>query len=107
MYDLIYLESLMGSKAAAQKFIRIIIRDAPQLVADIQKHCEQNQYESLSISAHSLKTQFNYIQSKALAHIALTLETPDTLRNEELNQLISQLSDSVTTLVDQLKLEVK
>ncbi len=69
--DLTVLNSLTGGAEKAKKFINIFLDNAPKLLAQINEGLKNEDYDLIKISAHSLKSQLNYMGVKEEdSHIA-------------------------------------
>lgn len=66
-----FLISFAGNDIEKQKkYVNIFLQNAPKLVAQLVSGIENKNYESIKISAHSLKTQLNYMGVKEeLSHV--------------------------------------
>ncbi len=92
--DLRFLISFAGSDVEKQKkYVRIFLENSPKLLNQIETGWQNADYESIKISAHSLKTQLNYMGVKEEKSHIFELEqmASHTHRREEMESLIKNL----------------
>ncbi|WP_439555329.1 Hpt domain-containing protein [Dyadobacter sp.] len=62
MMDLSLLKSLMsGDEKLVSRFVSVFKTQVPAQVQQLPELCESQEWEELSTSLHSLKTQFSYV----------------------------------------------
>lgn len=89
-----FLISFAGNdKEKQKKYINIFLQNAPKLLTQMQNGLEKNDHEMIKISAHSLKTQLNYMGVKEeFSHVQeIEQMTSHTHKKEEIKLLIDNL----------------
>lgn len=92
--DLRFLISFAGSDVEKQKkYVRIFLENSPKLLNQIETGWQHADYESIKISAHSLKTQLNYMGVKEEKSHIYELEqmASHAHRRDEMESLIKNL----------------
>jgi CheY-like chemotaxis protein len=89
-----FLISFAGNdKEKQKKYISIFLQNAPKLLAQMQKGFDNNDTEMIKISAHSLKTQLNYMGVKEeLSHVQ---EIEQMATHEHKKDIIKALIDNL------------
>lgn len=69
--NLAFLNSFAGNnRDKEKKYIQIFLQNSPTLLKQIQQGIEQNDFGTIKIAAHSLKTQLNYMGVKEdISHV--------------------------------------
>jgi signal transduction histidine kinase/CheY-like chemotaxis protein len=89
-----FLISFAGDdKEKQKKYISIFLKNAPKLLLQMQNGFENNDLEMVKISAHSLKTQLNYMGVKEeYSHVQeIEQMASHEHKNEEIKSLIDNL----------------
>ena len=89
-----FLISFAGDdKEKQKKYISIFLKNAPKLLLQMQNGFESNDLEMVKISAHSLKTQLNYMGVKEeYSHVQeIEQMASHEHKNEEIKSLIDNL----------------
>jgi signal transduction histidine kinase/DNA-binding response OmpR family regulator/HPt (histidine-containing phosphotransfer) domain-containing protein len=89
-----FLISFAGNdKEKQKKYVNIFLQNAPKLLAQLVNGIEINNYEIIKISAHSLKTQLNYMGVKEeLSHVfELEQMAAHAHKHDEIADLIKNL----------------
>jgi len=89
-----FLISFAGNdKEKQKKYISIFLQNAPKLLLQMQNGFESNDLEMVKISAHSLKTQLNYMGVKEeYSHVQeIEQMASHEHKNEEIKSLIDNL----------------
>lgn len=89
-----FLISFAGNDVEKQKkYVNIFLQNAPKLVAQLNTGLTEKNYETIKISAHSLKTQLNYMGVKEeLSHVfELEQMATHAHKHEEIAALIRNL----------------
>jgi hypothetical protein len=92
--DLRFLVSFAGNDQAKQKkYVGIFLQNAPLLLRQLVQGVENKQYEQIKISAHSLKTQLNYMGVKEeMSHVhELEQISIYAYRHDEMAALVKNL----------------
>lgn len=99
--DLSFLRTLMGNdEALVSRFIRIFTSQCPQQLQELRQHLQNQDWPSLSTVAHSMKTQFTYLNAEALAAQAIEIETrADEGRTDDLTPLIDSFEGACIMLL--------
>ena len=75
MIDRSKLEHLLGGdQAMVHKFIDIFYNQTPQQIKDLLFNTSENNWESVSITAHAIKSQCRYLGLDDLAERAAKIE---------------------------------
>ncbi len=108
--DLTFLKGLTGGdNAKLAKYINMFLKAAPDMLSNIEKSLESKDYETLRVTAHSLKPQLSYMGIKSLEETIKTIEfnaghqmNLDTLP-ELISTLQTQCMAAMTELAETLK----
>jgi signal transduction histidine kinase/CheY-like chemotaxis protein len=91
-----FLISFAGNdKEKQKKYINIFLQNAPKLLLQMQKGFDNHDTEMIKISAHSLKTQLNYMGVKEeLSHVQeIEQMATHEHKKDEIKTLINNLQD--------------
>jgi HPt (histidine-containing phosphotransfer) domain-containing protein len=95
------IQAMGGNEQLAQKFLNIFKSQSPKQMAELTMQIENNDWEGVSTTAHSLKTQFYYLN---LTHLAQPMEEverlADTHQTENLHRLVAQLNTTFMELFE-------
>jgi HPt (histidine-containing phosphotransfer) domain-containing protein len=99
--DLSYLKTLMANDdTLVTKFLNIFKRQCPQQLQELKLHLLNQDWESLSTVAHSMKTQFTYLNANTLATQAIDIEVlADEGRVDHLPERIQSFETACTRLL--------
>jgi HPt (histidine-containing phosphotransfer) domain-containing protein len=74
-FDLSYLKTLMANDdTLVTKFVNIFKSQCPRQLQELKLHLQNQDWPGLSTVAHSMKTQFTYLNATALATQAGDIE---------------------------------
>ncbi|WP_084165688.1 Hpt domain-containing protein [Dyadobacter crusticola] len=92
MMDLSLLKNLMsGDEKLVASFIQIFKAQVPAQIEELPRLCENEEWEELSTSLHSLKTQFSYVGMAAFAEQMREME--ESVDNGETALIGSQIAE--------------
>lgn len=74
MIDTSLLNQLFDDQKMIRKYLEVFRNDAPNSLGELRSSIENSEWESASISAHSLKSQLQYLNEKEAAEIAYKME---------------------------------
>ena len=81
MIDLSFLTDAMdGNVQLAQKFLGIFKSQAPKQMEELKSQVDCQDWEAVSTTAHSLKTQFSYLN---LTYLATEMEAIEQLADSQ------------------------
>jgi HPt (histidine-containing phosphotransfer) domain-containing protein len=92
--DLTFLTDLTkGDNAKQSKYINMFLKATPDMLDKIERYFQEKDYESLRITAHSLKPQLSYMGIKSLAETIKNIEfnAAQQINLEKMPDLISEL----------------
>jgi HPt (histidine-containing phosphotransfer) domain-containing protein len=100
--DLSYLKSLMANdETLVLKFLNIFKGQCPRQLEELKRHLKNQDWPGLSTVAHSMKTQFTYLNVDYLAIQASDIESMvDEGRTENLTQHIQSFETACKRLLD-------
>jgi HPt (histidine-containing phosphotransfer) domain-containing protein len=100
--DLSYLKSLMANdEVLVVKFLNIFKSQCPRQLQELKLHFQNQDWPGLSTVAHSLKTQFTYLNVNFLATQAGDIESlVDEGRTEDLAEHIQSFETACQRLLD-------
>lgn len=103
--DLSFIRGLMGNdERIVEKFINIFKNQIPRQLQELKLHYVNQDGASLSIVAHSIKSQLNYIGVPALVDQIITIETMvDEGNTEALGQRIDAFEHDMTHFLKELE----
>ncbi len=110
--DLTFLKGLAGGDSSKlSKYINMFIKGTPDAMNNLEKYLAEKDYESLRVTAHSLKPQLAYMGIKSLEETIKTIEfnaghqlnldaMPDliALLKTECNKAMIELEDTLKSL---------
>lgn len=100
--DRVVLANLMdGNMRLVEKYLDIFKTQAPQQVRDLNDQIKKKEWEMVSNTAHSLKSQFEYLSLQQLVELASQIELS---ADENITYGISLLA---STLEEQLGQVIK
>ncbi|MDO1451610.1 Hpt domain-containing protein [Rhodocytophaga aerolata] len=89
MIDLSFLTDAMdGNVVLAQKFLGIFKSQAPKQMEELKSQLAQQDWEAVSTTAHSLKTQFAYLN---LTQLSTQMEVIEQLADNQQTATIYSL----------------
>lgn len=92
-----------GDQELADKFLEMFSSEAREIILSMQHHLAENQWEELSISAHSIKSHLKYIGAEEAAAIANRIEQNANLGNTTmLRDLHSRLAGQVDQILSSI-----
>ena len=108
--DLVFLKKFSkGDNSIVIKYLIIFLRSNPLLIDSLEKEIKQKDWTSVENTAHSLKTQFNFIGfhfgEKIARQIRNNIEQEKNL--DDLPGYIVQLNRICVALKNQLEMEIK
>lgn len=93
MIDLSFLTDAMdGNVVLAQKFLGIFKSQAPKQMEELKTQVTQQDWEAVSNTAHSLKTQFSYLN---LTQLSIQMEAIEQLADNQQTAAIHSLIEEV------------
>jgi HPt (histidine-containing phosphotransfer) domain-containing protein len=100
--DLSYLKTLMANdETLVAKFLNIFKSQCPRQLQELKLHLQNQDWPSLSTVAHSMKTQFTYLNATVLATQASNIETlADEGKVESLPECIHDFEIACNRLLD-------
>jgi HPt (histidine-containing phosphotransfer) domain-containing protein len=103
--DLTFIRGLMGNdERVVEKFISIFKSQIPRQLQELKLHYVSQDSASLSIVAHSIKSQLNYIGTTALADQISTIETMvDEGNTDDLGQRIHSFDHDMNLFLEALQ----
>lgn len=87
--DSSHLISLLGNEAAAQRFINIFLQELPEQKLQLLQSFEKGDWETLSLTAHGMKSQFRYLGLHSEGDLLQKLEADP--QNEQAKSWIKSL----------------
>ncbi len=93
--DLTFLKSFSGGdNARIQKYVKMYLDSTPTLFASMEKAATENNHKQLKSSAHTLKSQVDYMGMR---------QTKDLLKSIEEDALAETASDVVIPKINRVK----
>lgn len=101
-----FIKSFAGNNTEKQKkYIGIFLQNAPKLLSQMKIAIDENDYETIKISAHSLKTQLKYMGvAEEISHV-YEIETAagNTLDINKIKLMFSNLEQTCLKAFEELK----
>jgi HPt (histidine-containing phosphotransfer) domain-containing protein len=96
MIDLSFLTDAMdGNVVLAQKFLGIFKSQAPKQMEELKSQLAEQDWEAVSTTAHSLKTQFFYLNLTQLATQMEAIEQlADSRQTSTIHSLVEEANHS-------------
>jgi HPt (histidine-containing phosphotransfer) domain-containing protein len=107
--DLTFMKGLTkGDNAKLIKYINMFLKATPEMLNTIEKACQAKDWETLRVTAHSLKPQLSYMGIKQLEEVIKTIEfdAGQQIQLDKLPELISQLRTDCTKAMSELEIEL-
>src|ERR1017187_9319969 len=104
--DLTFLKGLTGDdKVKLSKYINMFLKATPDMLFNIEKYYDEKDYESLRVTAHSLKPQLSYMGIKSLEETIKNIESNagHNLNLETMPELISLLKTECNKAIAELQ----
>jgi HPt (histidine-containing phosphotransfer) domain-containing protein len=94
-----------GDKDKIKRYIGMYLSTTPQVILDMEKFLEENDFESVRLKAHSIKPQVQYMGIAELSALLLQIESIID-QKQEISQLPALIT-SVKTINDKATIELK
>ena len=107
--DLTFLQSFTGgNKEKMNKYMGIFLQLCPTQLEAMQTHLQNNNYDALRATAHSLKPQITYMGIKQGEGIVKNIEqyAGEKINLEQLPQLLSSFKEICEKAITELKEEI-
>ncbi len=103
MIDLAFVTNIMkGNEKLAGRFLFMFKTQTPQQISELKTHVDNHDWEELSKTADSLKTQFNYLQLHTLSdQMEEILLLSEEFQSERINKIITHVEAEFWDLFDE------
>ncbi len=105
MIDMQTLRSLLDDEELVRKYLQRFSIDIPILIVQMHHACDDQQWSQLSIQAHTIKCQMQYINEPIAAGLAYELEMMGASSSPELHQIgnvLKCLEDQLNRILDEV-----
>jgi len=94
-----------GDKEKMRRYVGMYLNTTPQVIQEMEKFLEENNFETVRLKAHSIKPQVQYMGIAELSALLLQIESIVN-QKENLNQL-SALISSAKTMNERATIELR
>ncbi len=102
MIDVSLLKVLFDDDAMIRKYLGMFRDDVPVSLLSLRDYITNLDWDSASITAHSLKSQLQYLKEDKLSNMAYEIEKkcedPNDVHGEEINVLIDEMSPALVQI---------
>ena len=108
--DLTFLNGLTGGdNVKLTKYINMFLKAAPEMLLNLEKYFNEKDWESLRVTAHSLKPQLSYMGIKQLEELIKTIEfnAGHQMQLDKMHEMIAILRETCNDAMKELEDEVK
>jgi HPt (histidine-containing phosphotransfer) domain-containing protein len=108
--DLTFLRGLTGNdNVKVSKYINMFLKATPDMLNNIDKAFDEKDFESLRVTAHSLKPQLSYMGVKSLEETIKNIEfnAGHHLNLDAMPELITLLKAECSKVITELQEEFK
>lgn len=105
MIDMQTLRSLLDDEELVRKYLQRFSIDMPILMEQIHHACDDQQWSQLSLQAHTIKCQMQYINEPIAATLAYELEMMGASSLPELHQIgnvLKNLEDQLSRILEEV-----
>lgn len=110
MIDLLRLREMLGDEAMVSKYISLFKQSAPDYMTQISESIRSGDLRSLTIAAHSLKTQFAYLKYDQAHELVSILEhvSEDEMKANKtgLEQIVADLNNCISEALQYMDKEL-
>lgn len=106
MIDVHSLLSLLDDEVLVRKYLVRFTEDMPRLLRLMRLAFDSQEWNEISIHAHSYKCQMQYVNENFAANIAIELEKKSSSSSPiptEIERLISQLENQLENTLKEIK----
>ena len=99
MIDVSLLKLLFDDDAMIRKYLIVFRRDVPETLPKLKEYLQNMDWDNASITAHSLKSQLQYLKEDQVSNLAYEIEKkceePNLTQVEEINVLLDEMSSAM------------
>lgn len=109
MIDLTFLKNFTGNNPEKmKKYIQMFVSTAPNMIEKMEHAMKSSDFETIKITAHSLKPQLGYMGISSLESVAKNIEhyAGDQVNLEQLPALINQFKTDISAAIELLNSEM-
>ncbi len=109
LIDMSFLRSFTGdNKEKMSRYINMFLQTAPAQLDNIEKTLRSGDFDSLRVSAHSLKPQLSYMGIKSQEPVVRMIEdyAGNQVNIDQLPALVSNFKSSLEAAFEQLRAEL-
>jgi HPt (histidine-containing phosphotransfer) domain-containing protein len=107
MIDISLLNTLFDDEILVRKYLTVFKNDAPQIIAGLKENIKNLDWENASITAHSLKSQLQYLKESEASDLAYQIEkicdNTTLIDHDLLIKYINQLTIRVDIILANIK----
>lgn len=108
MIDVSLLKVLFDDDKMIRKYLVVFRDDVPVSLINLKDYITNLDWDSASITAHSMKSQLQYLKEDKVSNIAYEIEKKCEESNpvyvEEMNVLLEVISDELTQIFEKIDL---
>ncbi|MEI6817619.1 MAG: Hpt domain-containing protein [Bacteroidota bacterium] len=108
--DLTFLKGLTnGDAAKLTKYINMFLKATPDMLDNLDKYYAEKDWESLRVTAHSLKPQLSYMGIKSLEEAIKTIEfnAGHQMQLDKMPEMIAHLREQCVMAMKELEEALK
>jgi len=103
MIDVSVLKVLFDDDVMIRKYLGVFRGDVPTSLYELRESIKNLDWDNASITAHSLKSQLQYLKEDEVSKLAYEIEKrcedPNQLNGEELHKILEDMADQLQSIV--------
>jgi HPt (histidine-containing phosphotransfer) domain-containing protein len=106
MIDVSLLKVLFDNDEMIRKYLVVFRDDVPVSLYNLKDYITNLDWDSASITAHSLKSQLQYLKEESVSNLAYEIEKlceePNHAKVEEINVLLGEMNSALSHIFEKI-----